>query len=120
MVLSLKAMYRTVKACIKHNNSYSAFIYSKLGVKQGDPSSLMIFMIFINDLNENINNYLNGIFTVNDMKIVLLLYADDQVIFGKSPEAVQSLLSDIEKYCIIWGLKINTSKTKYMTFEKGR
>ena len=120
MVLALKAMYKTVKACIKHNNSYSAFIDSKLGVKQGDPSSPMIFMMFINDLNENINNNLNGIFTVNDIKIFLLLYADDQVIFGKSQEAVQSMLSDIENYCNIWGLKINTSKTKCMIFEKGR
>ena len=66
---------------IKHNNSYSAFIYFELGVKQGDPSSPMIFMMFINDLNENINNNLNSIFTVNDMEIFLLLYADDQVIF---------------------------------------
>ena len=120
MVLALKAMYKTVKACIKHNGSYSAYVDSKIGVKQGDPSSPMIFMMFINDLNENINNNLNGIFTVNEIKIFLLLYADDQVIFGKSPEAVQSMLADIENYCNIWGLKINTSKTKCMIFEKGR
>ena len=89
MVLALKAMYKTVKTCIRHNNSYSAFIESKLGVKQGDPSSPMIFMMFINDLNENINNNLNGIFTIDGIKIFLLLYADDQVIFGKSPEVVR-------------------------------
>ena len=80
----------------------------------------MIFMMFINDLNENITDNLNGIFTVNDIKIFLLLYADDQVIFGKSQEAVQSMLSYIENYCKIWGLKISTSETKCMIFEKGR
>ena len=77
-------------------------------------------MIFINDLKDNINSNIDGIFTVNDIKIVLLLYADDQVVFGKSPEAVQSMLADIENYCSICGLKINISKIKAMMFEKGR
>ena len=53
-------------------------------------------------VNENINSNLNGIFTIEDIKIFLLLYADDQVIFGKSPEAVQPMLEDIEHYCNIW------------------
>ena len=30
------------------------------------------------------------------------------------------MLTDIEKYCNTLGLKINTSKTKVMIFEKGR
>ena len=49
-----------------------------------------------------------------------MLYADDAVVFAKSPEALQSILADIESYCNIWGLKINTAKTKAMIFEKGR
>ena len=80
----------------------------------------MLFMMFINDLNENINNDLEGIFTLNGIKLFLLLYADDQVVLGKSPESVQTMLIDIENYCNTWGLKINTSKTKAMIFEKGR
>ena len=83
MVRALKAMYSTVKACIRYNQSYSDFIDSNFGVKQGDPSSPMLFMMFINDLNENINNDLEGIFTLNGIKLFLLLYADDQVVFGK-------------------------------------
>ena len=50
----------------------------------------------------------------------MLLYADDAVVFAKSPQALQSILDDIELYCRTWGLKINTSKTKTMIFEKGR
>ena len=73
-------------------------------------------MIFINDLKDNINSNIDGIFTVNDIKIVLSIYADDQVVFGKSPEAVQSMLADIENYCNICGLKINISKIKAMMF----
>ena len=50
----------------------------------------------------------------------LMLYADDAVVFAKSPEVLQSISADIESYCNIWGLKINTAKTKAMIFEKGR
>ena len=50
----------------------------------------------------------------------MLLYADDAVVFAKSPEALQSILNDLELYCATWGLNINISKTKVMIFEKGR
>ena len=33
---------------------------------------------------------------------------------------LQSLLHDIELFCNVWRLRINTSKTKVMIFEKGR
>ena len=56
------------------------------------------------------------------MRLFLLLHAesDDAVVFAKSPEVSQSILHDIESYCTLWGLKINTRKTKAMLFEKGR
>ena len=116
----LKALYTSVKACIRHNRSYSAFIDAKFGVKQGDPSSPLIFMMFINDINQNINSDLDGIFNISDIKLFILLYADDQVVFAKSPESLQRMLLDIENYCNTWFLKINTSKTKVMLFEKSR
>ena len=58
--------------------------------------------------------------SVEVIKLFLLLYADDQVIFAKSPETLHAMLLDIEYYCNAWGLKINTAKTKTMIFEKGR
>ena len=50
---------------------------------------------------------------------VLLLYADYAVVFAKSPEVLQSILHEIELYCTLWTLKINTRKPKAMIFEKG-
>ena len=76
-------MYSVVKACIRYNCRYSEFIDSYMGVKQGDPSSPMMFII---NINQCINDDLEGVFAVKDIKLFLLLYADDQVIFAKSPE----------------------------------
>ena len=96
------------------------FFSSYNGLKQGDPSSPLIFMLFINDIVQNINVGLDQIFIIDNLQLFLMLYADDAVVFAKSPEVLQSILYDIESYCTLWGLKINTAKTKAMIFEKGR
>ena len=77
-------------------------------------------MLFINDIIQNINTDLNDIFTIDEMQLFLLLYADDAVVFAKLQKVLQLILNDIESYCTLWGLKINTRKTKAMIFEKGR
>ena len=120
LVTAIKSMYTTVKSCIRFKSTYSSFFNSYAGLKQGDPSSPLLFMLFVNDIIDNINADLGNIFTLNQMKLFLILYADDQVVFAKSPETLQSLLTDIETYCNIWGLKINTAKTKMMIFERSR
>ena len=119
-VNALRSMYSSVRSCVRYQSSKSRFFSSYNGLKQGDPSSPLLFMLFINDIIQNINVGLDKIFTVDDMQLFLMLYADDAIVFAKSPEVLQSILNDIESYCTIWGLKINTAKTKAMIFEKGR
>jgi len=58
--------------------------------------------------------------TSYDVKLFLLMYADDMVLFSKSPESLKTMLKDVENYCNTWGLKINVAKTKAMVFENGR
>ena len=77
-------------------------------------------MMFINDIVQNINDDFNEIFSFQELRLFILLYSDDAVLFAKSPKVLQSLLHDLEIYCLTWGLLINTSKTKAVIFEKGR
>ena len=120
LVKAIKSMYTTVKLCVKYNNTFSQFFDSYVGLKQGDPSSPLLFMLFVNDMLQHINSNLDGIFSLNEIKLFLILFADDQVVFAKSPQSLQSLLKDIENYCNELGIHINTSKTKAIIFEKER
>ena len=79
-------------------------INSQLGVKHGDPSSSLLFMMFLNDILVNINSDLEGIFTTDEVKLFLLAYADDQVLFSTSPTTLQSMLNNMELYFNAWGL----------------
>ena len=69
-------------------------------------------MFFINDIAQKINSDIESIFTIDEIQIFMLLYADDAVLFAKSPAALQSILNDLERYCALWGLKINVKRQK--------
>ena len=119
-VLAIKNMYNTVKAAVRFNSDMSSFFNSNIGVKQGDPSSTILFLYFINDIIDSFDQNIDGLFKLNGENLFILLFADDTVLFAHTPTALQSLLNDLQNFCQYWGLKINTNKTKVMIFELGR
>ena len=82
--------------------------------------SSLLFIVFVNDIIEDINAEIDGIFTIDEFRLFLLLFADDQALFSTTPEGLQSMLSNIEIYCNKWQMQINTEKTQVMIFEKSR
>ena len=120
MVKALKAMYESVRMCVKHKNSYSDFFISNSGVKQGDPLSPILFIFFINDLVTDLSTEDENSIKINDLNIFMLLFADDAVLFSKSHQSLQLMLNKLKEYSSYWKLNVNTQKTKIMIFEKGR
>ena len=88
MTSAIKAMYSVVRAVVRHKDKTSDIIDIQLGVKQGDSLSSLLFMLFINDILDNINSNLDGIFTINEIKLFLIMFADNQVLFATSPTAL--------------------------------
>ena len=75
--------------------------------------------MYVNDLEQELdNNGINGIDT-GMVKILLLLYADDIVLFGKTPDELQKSLDILEAYCDRWNLTANIAKTKVVVFRRG-
>ena len=120
MLNMIKAIYRNVKSCVKNscNMIYSELFDVTLGVKQGEPLSPLLFILFINDVKETFDFQNLTERDLNLLSVFMLLFADDIAIFTTNPESLQSQLDAIHKYSYEWGLKININKTKICIFER--
>ena len=121
-------MYKNIKSRVKTAEGMSAFFPCQTGVRQGENLSPLLFSIYLNDLRGYFNiNQVPGVSCETDeediyvfLKIIVLLFADDTVIFGNTKENLQFALNVFEKYCDDWKLTVNISKTKVMIFSGGR
>ncbi len=118
MLNIVRGMYDKVKSCIKGCKSYSDFFECAVGLKQGEVLSPVLFALFVEDLELFLQNEPDSGFSFDDITFILMLFADDMVIFGKTPQDLQHSLDMLKVYCDKWGLTVNTSKTKVMVFRK--
>ena len=58
------------------------------------------------------NQGINGV-TVDDLKLLLLLYADDAILVSDNRVDLQNSLGVIFDYCTKWKLSVNLQKLKY-------
>ena len=108
-------MYQNIKSKIITSEGSSAFFECHAGVRQGENLSPFLFSIFLNDLHEYLGNKeVNGIQVQGEaeifLKLYILLYADDTVIFSDNAHDLQNAL-EFDEYCNRWKLTINVSKT---------
>ena len=121
-------IYNASKSCVKNGNELSDFFVCNVGVKQGENLSPFLFSIYLNDLEEffieNDVSELNRVTTLcrdhieTYVKLLVLLYADDTIIFSETPDGLQKAMNVFKEYCTLWKLKVNTTKTKVVIFSK--
>jgi hypothetical protein len=114
----IQSIYENVKSKIKHHNTLSDDFSCLLGVRQGESLSPFLFSMYLNDIEENF--MLNGFegIDIGLLKLFLLLYADDIVIFSETESGLQKGLDILYEYCLRWKLTVNVEKTKIMIFKK--
>lgn len=116
-------MYYDVKSCVAVGKDISPFFKSYCGVQQGENLSPILFPIYLNDPESYLERIESGVKLKNHhngvdvfLKLFVLLYADDTVLFSYIPIQFQNLLNRFNEYCSQWRLKINMSKTKVVMF----
>ena len=118
MSKTLRAIYTSVRSCVKTQNGITATFYCPKGVRQGCCISAILFSFFLNDLKEFVSADSYGI-DLDLCKIFILLFVDDLVMFRESKIELQRLLNKLYAYCTKWNLKVNIDKTKVIVFRNG-
>ena len=105
---AIKALYTNNKAYVKVNNSIKTDWFNVPNdVRQGDPLSTTLFNIYKNDLVEHLKLLGLGINIGNDIKICILMYADDIILLANTGAELHSLLLALEPWCKQWQLSVN-------------
>ena len=107
----LKAIYSDVKACVRSTEGLSDMICCPVCVKQGCIICPILFSLFLNDLQESISIGSHGI-DLDTMKIFVLLFADDLVLFAETVIELQRMINRLAEYCDLWHIKVHVLKTK--------
>ena len=108
-------MYSNLCSCVKMNNQrYTPNFKCNIGTRQGCKLSTILFILFIDDLVEELNDSgIKGIQISNDDPDVLtILYADDMANIGDTVRALQRQIYIISNFCARTNMKINLQKRK--------
>ena len=124
----IQSIYKNVKSKVATEEGATIYFPCLTGVRQGENLSPFLFSIFLNDLNHFLmSKNLNGTtceFNSQDiyiyLKTMVLLYADDTVLFSDSETDMQQALNIFHSYCKTWKLTVNVEKTNIVVFSSGR
>ena len=89
-------MYNNVRSKVRHQNQFSEGFECYLGVRQGESLSPFLFSMYLNDLEEEY--FVKGAegIDIGMLKLFILLYADDIIIFAKTAEELQLSLDILD------------------------
>ena len=91
------------------------------GVRQGDPLSMILYVLSLEPLLESIrqDNDITGIDNTSGTKQKLLAFADDTNFFPNSQIGIQKIMYHFQEFSKCSGSKINLDKSKGMVIGKG-
>ena len=110
----IKLFQKGSESCILQNGYMSDYFTLQRGCRQGDPISPYIFILCVEVLGKMIKNdkEVRGI-RINETEFKLSQYADDtQIFLDGSKESMEKLMSILQTFYRMSGLKVNEEKTK--------
>ena len=106
MLKAIQAMYTCTR-----NILMSAVINATIGVRQGAPSSCLLFVIYIDEMIKMIKNSIVEDGFLGGLHALLLM--DDTVIVATNRAKCEEKLKVVINYCNEYGMGINVKKTKF-------
>ena len=103
-------LYREGKTSFPWEESSTRDISMKIGVKQGDPLSPLLFNLALDPFLQKVDSLNVGYRLSNGERISALAFADDTGVVSESWESMQVVLQATSAFCASSGLKINVAK----------
>ena len=121
LYFAVKAVYESVKACVRDKSEYSEYFECPQGVKQGCLLSPLMFSFFVNELAVELSNHgKHGIQLIpGAAELFLLLFADDVILLSNTVVGLQNQLNLLKSEADRLHLTVNLNKTKIMVFRMG-
>ena len=113
-------MYTSASSRVAVKNKLSSLFSCSKGVRQGCNLSPLLFSLFISDIESHLSSNRAGSITLTNLKVQLLLFADDLVLLADSRQGLQDSFDRLSEYCQAWKFKINIDKTKVVVFYKNQ
>ena len=108
MLGCLVAMYSVTRNIVG-----SSIMTASAGVRQGSPSSCLLFVLFLNDMVKLYKERCANDGFLGWLHVLVLM--DDTVIMATSRRKMIEKLRLLKEFCAANNMKINLSKTKFMT-----
>ena len=128
----VQAIYAKAKSCVRTKEGFSTMFDSRVGVRQGENLSPLLFALYINDFKEHVTSKYPGLKDIENAAIAegldylalkkmgVMLYADDTLLLAESEQDLQLALNATSDYCRRWKIKINPTKSKVVVFSRGK
>ena len=106
MLAAIMAMYRVTESIVA-----SAVVTATRGVRQGSPTSCLLFIIFVNELIRVMKEKCQAEPLLEWLHIMMLM--DDTVLLSTSRCKMIKKVQVLKQFCEKYGMVINSSKTKF-------
>lgn len=119
IICILSSFYSNAVVRVSCNNELTEQINVQNGVLQGDCLSPLLFILYLSDFEKFLKEEgVSGVGVGPYLEIRCLYYADDLNLFSANITQAIKAVKALEKFCEIWKLKVNVSKTKLLIFNK--
>ena len=112
MLCALQTIYTSTSCVLSMNKGYSTKFDTKCGIRQGAPSSSLLFVVFINDLIDYVKERCIPEAIIDT--IHTLLHADDTLIISTREDLFLKKCNIMLEYFAHNKLKLNLGKSGYL------
>ena len=105
---------------VKLPDGLTDFFTCTVGTRQGCLISTFLFILYVNELINTLNEFHNpGLYIDETFSFDLLMYADDIALVNDTIGRLQKSIDTLSTFCDRYSLKVNMSKTNVIVFRNG-